>query len=72
LERNRYEQWSDAIVETGEKSCRSSFLVDEERESTEGVKAGQGRFSVILAKWRSGEEWPGTGAAFNAARKNAA
>jgi hypothetical protein len=72
LERNRYERWSDAFVETGEKSCRSSFLVDEERESTGGVKAGQDRFSVILANWRSGEEWPGTDAAFNAAGKDAA
>ncbi len=40
---------STLVVETGEKSCGSSFLVDEERESTEGVKAGQDRFPVNLA-----------------------
>jgi hypothetical protein len=48
----------DASVETDEKSCGSSFLVDEERESTEGVKAGQDRFSVILANWRRSDGWP--------------
>jgi hypothetical protein len=40
---------STHLAETGEKSWGSSFLVDEERQSTGGGEAGQDRFTANVA-----------------------